>query len=93
MTHQPISSSNLNGGSQEVYRFPNGYGASLIRGGAFAYGGRELAVVRYVGEGALDYELTYDTPITDDVLGYLSEDEVPEILDRIAALPPVAVSA
>lgn len=87
MTHQPILTRDLNGGTQELYRFPNGYGASLIRGGFVAYGGLEIGVLRYDGEGVRDYGLTYDTPITDDVLGYLSEDEIPGILDRIAALP------
>lgn len=33
------------------------------------------------------FELCYDTPITDDVIGHLKKDEVQPLLDRIAALP------
>lgn len=92
--HSPILTRPLNGGTQYLYRFPNGYGASLIVGGFAAYGGRELAVIRYDGDGVDDYGLTYDTPITDDVLGHLSDDEVGPILDSIAALPnPAEVQA
>lgn len=68
-----------------LVKFPNGRGASVIRG-AFSYGGPlglyELGVVDE--QDTLDYS----TPITDDVLGYLDEDDVMELLDRIAALPP-----
>ena len=70
------------GGTQERYKFPNGYGASLIVGGSMAYGGMELAVV-------LDGQLCYDTPLTDDVIGYLTREDVGPLLDRIAALPAV----
>ena len=31
-------------------------------------------------------ELCYDTPITDDVIGYLTSDEVFNLLDRIEQL-------
>ncbi len=90
----PVHTRSLNGGTQEVYRFPNGYGASVIRGGFAAYGGLEIAVLRFLGEAWNNYRLTYGTPVTDDVLGYLVEDDVTRILDQIAALPnPVEVSA
>jgi hypothetical protein len=64
-------------------KFNNGYGASVIRT-ENSYGGAaglyELAVLDCNGD------LTYDTPITDDVLGRLTEDDVTEALNRIAAL-------
>jgi len=76
-------------GSQWVYRFPNGYGASVIRG-PWSYGGPEglyeLGVVVFSGDS---WELTYETPITSDVLGHLSLDEVAATLAKIAALPEV----
>ena len=79
------------GGIQKIYHFPNGYGASVIQN-YFSYGGKdglwELGVLRFQNTDA--GELTYDTPITDDVLGHLSEAEVAEALHRIAALPPAA---
>ncbi len=74
------------GGSQRLYRFENGLGASLIQN-SMSYGGDEgqyeLAVIRWDGDG---WSLDYDTPITDDVLGYLDEDEVQTHLEAIAAL-------
>ena len=73
---------NLNGGTQTVHRFENGYGASVIRGQR-ATGGLEVVVLKFSGPTPTDYSLCYDTEITDDVLGYLSEDEVAEILEQI----------
>ncbi len=63
--------------------FPNGYTASVVRGDN-TYGGNkglyELAVM-YNGD------IVYDTPITSDVLGYLTEGDVTERLNEIACLP------
>lgn len=70
------------GCEQWKFYFDNGYGASVITGGiaccneAQPY---ELAVLRHG-------ELCYDTPITDDVIGYLTNDEVYDLLDRIEQL-------
>ena len=77
-------------GTQKVYRFDNGYGASVVSH-PFSYGGDEgkfeLGVVKFVGDR---FKLTYETPITADVLGYLSEDDVAATLDQIQALPAAA---
>jgi hypothetical protein len=76
-------SDGLHGGDHHVYKFANGYGASVIRNG-FSYGGRaglwELAVLDDEGH------LTYSTPITDDVIGHLEPQDVTALLVRIAAL-------
>lgn len=77
---------NPNRTSGLVFRFANGYGASIIRG--FGAYGTELAVLRFTGPGKTEWEITYDTPITDDVIGWLSAEECREILVRIAELPP-----
>jgi hypothetical protein len=80
-------------GRFERIRFRNGYGASIIQGG-MSYGGErglfEIAVIRFRSQSSDDFELCYDTPITSDVLGHLSADDVRAILDQIAGLPPDA---
>lgn len=73
-------------GVQAIVFFPNGYGASVIKGD-YSYGGRnnlyELAVIKGV-EG--EWVLSYETDITDDVLGHLTPDQVTGYLQRIEAL-------
>lgn len=73
-------------GSQKLYRFDNGFGASVVRN-RYSYGGSqglwELAVITWKGE---KYHLCYDTPITDDVLGYLTWGQVEETLSKIKEL-------
>lgn len=58
------------------YEFKNGYGASVLRS-SYSFGGDrglfELAVLK-------DGNICYDTPITNDVIGYLTADEVTEYL-------------
>jgi hypothetical protein len=70
-------------GKQCIVQYSNGYGASIVQG-PHTYGGKdglyELAVF------GKDGEITYDTPITNDVLGYLSEAEVEKILLEIKNL-------
>lgn len=81
-------------GEQWVIWFPNGYGASVVRGW-WTYGGDqglwELAVVSGHTPGIPDdpwnFQLEYDTPITDDVEGYLEPGDVSALLRQIAALP------
>jgi hypothetical protein len=79
---------------QVVIRCGNSYGASIVRG-PHTYGGPqglfELGVVKFENEGA-DYHLTYKTPITDDVIGWLTEEDVIRTVEAIAALPPAGVS-
>lgn len=75
-----------NGGLQEVYRFANGYGASVIRGGSYAYGGLELAVAKFNSEDNNDWNICYDTSVTDDVIGYLNEETLAATLADIQNL-------
>ena len=77
-------------GRQTVYRFPNGYGASVAfdeRGELHIgdhRGKYELAVVRWKAD---DYEIAYDTPITSDVEAWLDWPDVEALLERIGGLP------
>lgn len=81
-----VSESKLFDGVQELYRFENGYGASVVRH-MHSYGGEdglwELAVIRWDEEY---YELVYDTSITDDVIGRLQWSAVVEWLEEIKAI-------
>ena len=79
----------VDGGIHYVFRFENGYGASVIKA-YWTYGGMkdlwELAVIRFFGKGNNDYELDYFTEITDDVCGYETDDGIRKLLARIKAL-------
>jgi hypothetical protein len=75
-----------NKGKQILHRFDNGYGASVVSN-ALSYGGDsglyELAVIKFTGD---DWDINYDTTITNDVIGHLTEDKVQNILMEIEAL-------
>lgn len=70
--------------SRSYMIFDNGYGVSVVRG-PHSYGGQrglyELAVLDSDGE------ITYDTHITDDVLGFLAPDDVTRHMIEIQELP------
>ena len=70
-------------GSQYLYKSDNGYGASIVQT-LYSYGGKqglwELAVLDS------NEQISYNTPITNDVLGYLTEEEVNETLKKIKNL-------
>ena len=63
-------------------QFDNGYEASVVRSD-YTYGGKtglyELAVFK-------DGEICYDTPITDDVIGYLRPEDVTDVMAKIQQL-------
>lgn len=76
-------------GVQYLFKFPNWHGASIIKHYG-SYGGQsdlwELAVVWFDEEDDSLWGLKYDTPITDDVLGYLTDEEVRNYLKQIEEL-------
>lgn len=79
-----LKSNPLNGGIQYHFKADNGYGASIVKH-SFSYGNAEgLWELAVIGK---DGCLCYDTPITSDVLGRLTEEEVNATLVAIAALP------
>lgn len=79
---------NVHGGTQLVFRFPNGYGASVVCHD-HSYGGSaglwELAVLKYYDD-ADGFNLDYTTAVADDVLGHLTDERVNGLLRSIAAL-------
>ena len=69
--------------NQYVVEFPNGYGASVVGGAPGLYGdGTHLFEVAVLKHG----QVCYDTPITTDVMGYQTEEEVTDILRQIETL-------
>lgn len=72
----------VSGGHHFNLSFPNGYGASLVSHD-LSYGGRqglwEIAVIK-------DGEIDRSTPITGDVLRYLTKEEALGALKRISLL-------
>lgn len=72
-------------GVHYIFRFPNNYGASVIKG-RYTYGGDkdlwEMALIFFYGETD-DYELTYEKDFDEDVIGYLTDEEVNELLEKI----------
>lgn len=79
---------------QKLYRFPNGAGASVVRG-EFTYGGEdglwELAVIKFVGDG---YHLIYPQGICSegDVIGWLTDEEVEKWLLEVANLTETQIA-
>jgi len=71
------------GGVQARITFDNGYGASVVKT-PYSYGGDkglyELAVLDSEGS------LTYDTPVTNDVIGYLRDIDVTDVMEKIQQL-------
>jgi hypothetical protein len=63
--------------------FENGFGVSVVSH-TYSYGGKdglfEVAVLDKDGD------LTYNTPVTNDVIGYLNPDEVTDIMEEIQKL-------
>jgi len=63
-------------------QFDNGYEASVVKS-QYTYGGDkglyELAVFK-------DGEICYDTPVTDDVIGYLRPEDVTDVMAKIQQL-------
>lgn len=75
------------GGIQYLFKFDNHYGASVVKHKC-SYGHEqdlwELAVILFDECG--EWDITYDTDITNDVIGYLSDEKVKDILGKIKSL-------
>ena len=69
---------------QWLFRFDNGLGASVVKFfGSFGFDDDlfELAVIDWYDDE--HFGLNYDTEITDNVIGYLTNDEVMDLLYKI----------
>ena len=88
MNFKELESNELNGGVQYIFKSDsNDYGASIVQHN-FSYGGDnglwELAVIKYVDGD--QWRICYETDITNDVLGHLSEEEVNQTIEKINEL-------
>jgi hypothetical protein len=64
-----------------IVEFPNGYQASVISDGCGSESGKYEIAVMY--KGSIDYS----TPVTEDVLGNLTEQDVLDVCKQISMLP------
>ena len=75
---------------QYIFRFDNGYGASVVKGfGTYGYEQDlwELALITFNENNSWSVEYTDRIPVlSDDVVGWLNETEVLELLDEIKNL-------
>jgi hypothetical protein len=70
-------------GVQGRMTFENGYGVSVVSH-TYSYGGKDgLFEVAVLGK---DGNLTYDTPVTNDVIGYLTEEDVTDVMKQVQNL-------
>ena len=73
-------------GAHYVFKFDNGYGASVIKHiGSFGYQDDlwELAVIMFDGD---DWDLCYTTEISNDVIGWQTDEDIRVLLERIQSL-------
>lgn len=72
---------------QYIFKFDNNYGSSVVKN-PISYGNRtdlfELAVIEFIDE--FTWKICCSTEITDDVIGYLTNDDVLDLLERIKNL-------
>ena len=70
-------------GKKSRMHFDNGFGVSVVSH-THSYGGRdglyEVAVLDKDGV------LTYETPVTSDIIGYLSEEDVTDVMKQVQEL-------
>ena len=70
-------------GKRSRIHFDNGFGVSVVSH-TYSYGGRdglyEVAVLDS------DDNLTYETPVTDNVIGYLTEEDVTDVMKQVQEL-------
>ena len=74
------------GGIHAKHFFDNGYGVSVVRfPGSYGFENDlyEVAILKGTPD---NYELCYDTPITEDVLGHRDEIDINNILEEVQTL-------
>jgi hypothetical protein len=90
ITANLISVKEFQGGGQLLFRFENGFGASVVRH-LYSYGGKEglfeLAVAKFKNDDSDYWDFDYNNNVSDgDVLGYLKGSEIEGLLEQIKKL-------
>jgi hypothetical protein len=74
---------------QIIFRFDNNYGISVVCH-SFSYGREnglfELAIIRFNSEDNKDWDIDYSTPITKDVLGDQSKEDVFSVIEQVISI-------
>lgn len=70
-------------GVQARMMFENGLGVSVVSH-TYSYGGKDGLFEIAVLDG--DGDLTYNTPVTNDVIGYLTEEDVTDVMKQVQEL-------
>lgn len=89
---EPFKTSPHERGSRRLYRFDNGYGASVIPDWPLHEGEVEVAVVKWYGDGAWEFDVITKTPAIFGVLR-TDEPELQAVLADIARLTDDNIAA
>jgi hypothetical protein len=81
-------------GKQSKMFFPNGYGISVVRFkladgqyyGSYTNDETEWEIAILIGD-EIDWNICYNTPIANDVIGHLNEEGVTQVMKEIQVLP------
>lgn len=88
--YEVLEETNTNDWSRQlrrVFKFPNGYGASVIKSfGSYGFETDEWELAVLLWKNDNTWELCYTSEITDDVIGWLTNEAVLEYLERIKNL-------
>lgn len=85
-TELNFESHKIKDGIQAKHFFANGYGVSVVKfPGSYGFQDDlyEVAILQGTED---DWNITYDTPITNDVLGHRDEQDINIILEEVQAL-------
>nr|DAS96956.1 MAG TPA: hypothetical protein [Caudoviricetes sp.] len=66
--------------------FKNGYGVSVLFGKNFYSNGKNTYEVAIIKGNEQDFNLVYDTPIANDVIGNITEEQVTRVMKLVQKL-------
>lgn len=74
-------------GTQTIVFYDNGYGASVVKHQMSYGGGNDLFEIAVLKGNKDNWQICYDTYITNDVLGWQDDNDVANVLEEISKLP------